>query len=1098
MTDLENKIYQVITSANGIKGAEIATKLRLEKRDVNSTLSRSVALKALVRQDVATYKWYPISTEANANVRATTNAPIPDLDLKAICNYYLHCISLESSNSVSQFLTSDFALQYAVLNGLEIDPEQDRNALGLLNRINGNRDLKAYLGYPVQIYTIHSRNGASYKKIAPVFMFPVDYSGGRVTITRVPSINMEILKHYTDNHSDALAIELVNLETELGMNTPDTDVEIDELVLRLKTIRQWDWAEEIDPYEIPPVAELDSFEDGIYNRPIIIQAERETYTQGLESELMVLSNMPEENYRGTALYSWIKGTTENSQETETRPLLEVLPLNSEQIQAVETALNSNLTIVTGPPGTGKSQVVTDLLINIAWNGKSALFSSKNNKAVDVVDMRVNGLCKRPILLRIGNNKYASRLAEIVDGLLTSRPNAADRADVEFYMQEYKSTVLELEKLRAEKNTIIEARNNLDCIEQEYCLVRDLTSHCFNAISNVDIGKIETSAELFSSALKQSKKENNGLFERLFWSKVSKKRMEALEKAKDEYNKYAEKYLIPLATSDMADSDAQRLLNDAKQFEDALRVTAEYKESAELFKQLDSFESIDRKLVDIKERLASIAYKLWSKWLTSKTVSFSAEDRSEMANYVAAMRLAGDVDLSHSPELKRQFTKISQKMTNFLQCWAVTSLSAKSRIPFSAGMFDYVIIDEASQCDIASILPLLYRAKRAVIIGDPKQLSHISQISRQQDLMLLQKYSVAPSWSYSVNSLYARASSLVATESIVQLKDHFRSCSDIIEFSNNEFYEGNLRTATDYTTLNTPRNEKPGVRWVNVSGNTVRPLSGSAYNLAEAKAVVLELKRLVEVGYTGSIGVTTPFRKQAEEIKKILENNEPSLNEKLLKNHQFIADTVHKFQGDERDLMIFSTVVANGAPKSTLGFLSNTGNLFNVAITRARAVLVIVGDYGYCHECSVDYLKRFAEYCGRIDSGETTRSVTYALPSGRNYPWVANAEQVSEWEKDFYTALYDAGVKTIPQYSADKYKLDLAIIMDNGRKLDIEVDGAMYHRAWNGELCYRDQLRNQRLFELGWDVKRFWVSQIRDDMQWCIDQVKAWIDTENQS
>ena len=168
------------------------------------------------------------------------------------------------------------------------------------------------------------------------------------------------------------------------------------------------------------------------------------------------------------------------------------------------------------------------------------------------------------------------------------------------------------------------------------------------------------------------------------------------------------------------------------------------------------------------------------------------------------------------------------------------------------------------------------------------------------------------------------------------------------------------------------------------------------------------------------------------------------------------------------------------------------------LTRARAVLVIVGDYGYCHECSVDYLKRFAEYCGRIDSGETTRSVTYALPSGRNYPWVANAEQVSEWEKDFYTALYDAGVKTIPQYSADKYKLDLAIIMDNGRKLDIEVDGAMYHRAWNGELCYRDQLRNQRLFELGWDVKRFWVSQIRDDMQWCIDQVKAWIDTENQS
>ncbi|HBL49255.1 MAG TPA: hypothetical protein DDZ65_03295, partial [Firmicutes bacterium] len=66
-----------------------------------------------------------------------------------------------------------------------------------------------------------------------------------------------------------------------------------------------------------------------------------------------------------------------------------MPLNSEQAQSVETALRSELTIVTGPPGTGKSQVVTDLLVNIAWNGKSALFSSKNNKAVDVVDARVN-------------------------------------------------------------------------------------------------------------------------------------------------------------------------------------------------------------------------------------------------------------------------------------------------------------------------------------------------------------------------------------------------------------------------------------------------------------------------------------------------------------------------------------------------------------------------------------------------------------------------------------------------------------------------------------------------------------------------------------
>lgn len=180
---------------------------------------------------------------------------------------------------------------------------------------------------------------------------------------------------------------------------------MDELVLRLKEIRQWDWAEKLDPYSIPRAAKLDNLEDGIYNRPIIIEAEREKYTQGLEAELMTLANMPEENYRGTALWAWVKGMVQDVPATDTKPLLEVLPLNSEQAQAVETALRSNLTIVTGPPGTGKSQVVTDLLVNIAWNGRTALFSSKNNKAVDVVDARVNGLCKRPVLLRIGSNQY---------------------------------------------------------------------------------------------------------------------------------------------------------------------------------------------------------------------------------------------------------------------------------------------------------------------------------------------------------------------------------------------------------------------------------------------------------------------------------------------------------------------------------------------------------------------------------------------------------------------------------------------------------------------------------------------------------------------
>ena len=149
------------------------------------------------------------------------------------------------------------------------------------------------------------------------------------------------------------------------------------------------------------------------------------------------------------------------------------------------------------------------------------------------------------------------------------------------------------------------------------------------------------------------------------------------------------------------------------------------------------------------------------------------------------------------------------------------------------------------------------------------------------------------------------------------------------------------------------------------------------------------------------------------------------------------------------------------------------------------------DYGYCHGCSISYLRQFTNYYDRLSRGKQQDKKIDISSYTRDYPQLSNSAIVSDWEKGLYTALFDAGIKTIPQYPADRYSLDLALLQPNGRKLDIEIDGEMYHRNWNKELCYRDQLRNQRLFELGWDVKRFWVYQVRDDLSWCVQQVQDW-------
>lgn len=134
---------------------------------------------------------------------------------------------------------------------------------------------------------------------------------------------------------------------------------------------------------------------------------------------------------------------------------------------------------------------------------------------------------------------------------------------------------------------------------------------------------------------------------------------------------------------------------------------------------------------------------------------------------------------------------------------------------------------------------------------------------------------------------------------------------------------------------------------------------------------------------------------------------------------------------------------------------------------------------------------FASYSQKLLANEQAHKGSFDSDLGAEYPHVSNPEQVSDWERIFYKALYANGIKTIPQFRVEKYALDLALFVDD-RKLNIEVDGERYHRNWTGELCRRDQIRNHRMFELDWDVMRFWVYEIRDDLDGCIERVKQWV------
>jgi very-short-patch-repair endonuclease len=153
--------------------------------------------------------------------------------------------------------------------------------------------------------------------------------------------------------------------------------------------------------------------------------------------------------------------------------------------------------------------------------------------------------------------------------------------------------------------------------------------------------------------------------------------------------------------------------------------------------------------------------------------------------------------------------------------------------------------------------------------------------------------------------------------------------------------------------------------------------------------------------------------------------------------------------------------------------------------------VVVGDRQAALDSGVSYLASFAEYSHGLASQETQKPALGEL--GAEYPLVAHPELVSDWERTFYKALYSAGLHPVPQYEEAPFTLDFALFQGE-RKLDIEVDGENYHRNWDGELCRRDQIRSRCLSDSGWDIMRFWVYELREDMEGSVGRVKAWMNT----
>lgn len=1109
MTDLEWQIYEAISAVPGQRAKDIAARLGIDRQVVNAALYGQ--LRSKVRQDNS-YRWYASRSDTDG-AHAAEGALSSDTPLGRLCRYYLDCLSHDDVGGVSEFATSKYGPpNYVELEALPFFSEGGSTpcdlgaGAGLLGRVRRDRTRQQlFLGYPVRLNHISSRrtNWEGYR-VEPVFLFPFvggdDLRTHPVLGDELPQLNLQALRSLTNAGDAGLMEEAIELAQELGLDgETDEPPDLDELLARLRAIRpEWDWKEAAEPRTLSTGTSLaDLGSPGIYNRAILIAAERSPYTKGLETELGKLQSIPVATYRDTALGAWVTRQRFDSPVPDQQPLLEILPLNSEQRQAVRQSLSNPLTVITGPPGTGKSQVVTSLLINAAWRGQTVLFASKNNKAVDVVEGRVNALGPRPILLRLGAGEYQAQLAEYLVGLLASSADPGDQDRYRAAGTVHEELQRRSATLDAELERVVGLRNEVDGLEQRVEATRTAMGDVlFEQARTTDRGQLDRAVAALFTAIDGATKGKQGVLIRLVWPLLRAKRFARLSGAASAFLPVAAGLGLPLPGPAVAPGGIAQWVEYRSLVASRVAQIGEVQGYLRKLNELGTVRSvpdISRARKELAEEMADNSEEVWKMWLRLQPARMTSAQRRALGDYSAILQLlvaANSDGRQINRNVFRRYYELFPQVMPILSCWAVTSLSARGRIPFEPDFFDLLVVDEASQCDIASALPLLYRARRVVVIGDPMQLRHISTLSKQQDQQLLSKHELIDEytgWSYSVRSLFDLASSLCNNEDIVALRDHHRSHADIIGFSNHEFYEDRLRVATKYSRLRPPTGGEPAVRWVNVRGRTIRPASGGAMNEAEAQRVVAEIDRLLADGYRGSIGVVSPFRAQVNRIREILSRQQRPSH--VNAEAEILIDTVHRFQGDERDVMLFSPVVSTDAPPTAVGFLRGTPNLFNVAVTRARAALVVVGDQSAALSSGVEYLARFAAYVGNLD-GQEMPEPKPEMDFGPEYPVVTRPDRVSDWERLFYRAMYRAGVRLIPQYSVEKYDLDFALVRGD-RRLNIEIDGERYHRNWDGELCRRDEIRNQRLMELGWDVMRFWVYQVRDDLARCIDAVNQW-------
>jgi len=669
-------------------------------------------------------------------------------------------------------------------------------------------------------------------------------------------------------------------------------------------------------------------------------------------------------------------------------------LTAPQRAVAEQFLGSTLSAAQGPPGTGKTELILNLAAGTLVERVRALaagremgatlllVASTNNRAVDNVTGPLSDGDGLPLALRAGSQAVTSTVTvetlQRALGWLTRQPVY----DIEVHGAHLQAT---LERFEASSDALAEkdgARIGvLERIARYETVAARIAIHesvladaaaegrtpaPASAPYSVAIDAIKTLARRLG-ALNRGLvgRDADTLVETLArWKRVAQKPLAALNQAVATLDDAA--YELGLPPTVPEGSEVEIHLEAWEEgIEDALEILETQRqalvEAIELARRAETLASLREELTDLPPPNTMVvpesapAADHHALFLVANEVREAwALANREQVERALERAIAGALQTRSLRRVLDEDVTLRRVLIQLFPVLGTTLLSMGNVVAAERGAFERLVIDEGGQCHPAYVLSGLLRAESALIIGDVNQLEPVIRLNEDDEARVqrlggvtMDSHLLAPYRVFEAGTASAQSLADAAVQQRLLLPDHFRCQAEIISICD-ALCDYGLRVHTPERSLSDhiPALDH-AVMLSPVTGTQVR-LRGSWHNPEERARVMALLEGILRAGIPpADIAVITPYVGQLDLVREAILQagiplegfHDPEGPQRRRSQGGVATGTVHRFQGGERSIVIFSTVVTD---ERSLRFLNDRVNLVNVAVSRAREHLVIVG------------------------------------------------------------------------------------------------------------------------------------------------------------